>query len=123
MWSGSPSNTGNRLGNAPESQYSVAAQGWYPVLGGNAELFANANYGWTSQYFSGAGNEPDLSVEEYGVLNAVLGLRSADERWKLELFGSNLFDEEYVQIPSNFIVDAEVLGAPRLYGVRLTASY
>ncbi len=120
---GAPGNTGNRLGNAPENQYSIAAQGWYPVLNRKAEVFANANYGWTGQYFSGAGNEPDLSVEEYGLFNAVVGLRSADDRWQLELFGSNLFDEEFVQIPSNFIVDAEVLGPPRLYGVRLSASY
>ena len=120
---GSAGNTGNRLGNSPENQYSIAAQAWYPVRDGKMEVFGNANYGWTGQYFSGAGNEPDLSVEEYGLFNAVVGLRSADDRWQVELFGSNLFDEEYVQIPSNFIVDAEVLGPPRLYGVRLTASY
>ena len=116
-------NTGNELGNSPNNQFSITARGEYPIMDGAADLFMNTSYSWTDDYFTGASNDPDLSVESYGLLGANIGVRSADARWTAELFGENLTDEEFVLIPSDFIVQAEHLGAPRTYGVRVTLSY
>ena len=117
-----PGNTGNELGNSPGSQYAISGNFDYP-LSANWDLFANANYSWTDDYFTGASTDPDLVVEGYGLLGGSIGVRSSDGRWEVELFGTNLTDEEFVLIPSDFIVQAEYLGAPRVYGARLTVAY
>ncbi len=114
-----PGNTGNRLGSSPRHQFALGLEGDWPVLGGRAELFGRTDFSYTDEYFTGATNDPDLFIEGYGLLGGTFGFRSADGRVALELFGSNLLDEDYVLIPSDFVVQSEYLGPPRLYGVRL----
>ncbi len=92
-------------------------------MNGQSELFANASYTFTDSYFTGATNDPDLRVRRYGLLGASFGVQAADGRWKAEVWGSNLLDKDYVLIPSDFIVTAEHLGAPRFYGGRVTLAY
>lgn len=118
-----PGNTGNELGSSPNSQFSISGDGRYPVLGGRAEIFANASFSWTDGYFTGATNDPGLFIESYGLLGASIGVESTDGQWGVELWASNLLNKEFVLIPSVFIVDAEYLGAPRFYGVRVSLSY
>ncbi len=120
---GGASNTGNELGSSPSHQFSVAGDGTYPILSGQSEIFANANYTFTDSYFTGATNDPDLRVRQYGLLGASFGVQDADGRWKVEVWGTNLLDKEFVLIPSDFIVTAEHLGPPRFYGGRVTLSY
>ncbi len=118
----SAGNTGNQLGNSPEHQFSVIADARKPLANG-AELFGNVNYSWTDDYFTGATNDPDLFVDAYGLVGAKLGYASPGDRWRLEVYGENLTDEEFIRIPSDFIIQAAHLGEPRTYGVRLTVSY
>jgi iron complex outermembrane receptor protein len=112
-------NTGNQLGSSPRYQFALGLEGDRPIFDGRAELFGRTDFSYTDEYFTGATNDPDLFIDGYGLLGATLGLRSADGRVALELFGSNLSDENYVLIPSDVVVQAEYLGPPRLYGVRL----
>ena len=114
-----PGNTGNRLGSSPRHQFALGVEGDWPIVDGRAELYGRTDFSYTDEYFTGATNDPDLFIEGYGLLGGTAGVRSADGRVALELFGSNLFDEEYVLIPSDFVVQAEYLGPPRLFGVRL----
>lgn len=118
-----PGNTGNELGNSPGNQFAISGTFEHPVMDGAVDFFANANYSWTDDYFTGGSNNPDLFVESYGLLGANIGVSSANDRWKFELFGTNLTDKEFVLTPSNFIVIAQTLGAPRQYGARLTLKY
>ena len=118
-----PGNTGNELGSSPENQFSVTLDSRTPVAGGRFMLFANVSYSWVDDYFTGATNDPDLVVPSHDVLGARAGLESGSGRWRFELWGSNLLDEDVVLIPSDFIVKAKHLGAPRLYGARITLSY
>ena len=118
----STGNTGNELGNSPNQQFAATIDAAYPFASG-AELFFNSSYSWTDEYFTGATNDPDLFVESYGLLGANFGYETDGGRWRFEIYGSNLTDEEFVRIPSDFIVTAKHLGEPRTYGVRLTASY
>ncbi|MEM6680690.1 MAG: TonB-dependent receptor [Pseudomonadota bacterium] len=116
-------NTGNELGNSPNNQFAITASGQYPVLGGAADAFANISFSWTDSYFAGASNDPDLVIESYSLLGASIGIRTEDGRWAAELYGQNLTNEDFVLIPSDFIVQAEYLGAPRTYGARVTFAY
>ncbi len=120
---GGTDNTGNELGSSPSHQFAVSGDGIFPILNGQSELFANASYTFTDSYFTGATNDPDLRVRRYGLLGASFGVQAADGRWKAEVWGSNLLDKDYVLIPSDFIVTAEHLGAPRFYGGRVTLAY
>lgn len=114
-----PGNTDNRLGSSPRHQFALGLEGDWPILDGRAEFYGRTDFSYTDDYFTGATNDPDLFIQGYGLLGGTLGVRSADGRVALELFGSNLLDEDYVLIPSDFGVQAEYLGPPRLYGVRL----
>ncbi|WP_158533984.1 TonB-dependent receptor domain-containing protein [Hyphomonas pacifica] len=114
-----PGNTGNRLGSSPRHQFALGLEGEWLLLEGRAQLYGRTDISYTDAYFTGATNDPDLLIEGYGLFGGTIGLRSADGGVALELFGSNLLDEDYVLIPSDFVVQSEYLGPPRLYGVRL----
>ncbi len=92
------------------------------------------------KYMAGYNTGSDLDVEKYQdaytVLNARVGLGSANGRWMLELWATNLADTEYVQVgfdgplqnvsplPNNpFNTFNAFLGAPRMYGATLRVSY
>lgn len=82
----------------------------------------------------------DLDVEKhqsaYTIFNARLGFGRSDGRWMLELWGTNLTDEDYVQVgfdgplqglfpdPNNPLNTFNAfLGAPRMYGMTLRVRY
>jgi iron complex outermembrane receptor protein len=116
--------TGNPLGNAPDYQAAIIGSANYPILNGDMELFANVSWSITDDYFTGGTADPDLFVEGYDLVNANVGVRSMDGRWTAELYGTNLFDTEYRLIPSDFgFATGEHLGAPRMYGARVTYSF
>ena len=68
--------------------------------------------------------------------NARFGIGAQDQRWMLEFWGTNITDEEYVQVgfdgplqnvspaPNNpFNTFNAFLGAPRMYGMTLRVRY
>lgn len=118
-----PGNTGNRLGSAPRHQVSTQLEAATPIASNRYEITGRLSYFWTDQYFTGATNDPNLAVDAYGLVDAAIGLANPASDWRVELFGTNLFDQRHVLIPSNFIVPSEHLGPPRLVGVRLSAGW
>ena len=114
-----PGNTGNELGSSPKNQFALTLDWRVPVAGGRCMLFANVSHSSVDDYFTGATNDPDLVVPSYEILGARAGLESASGRWRVELWGSNLLDEDVVLIPSDFIVKAKHLGAPQLFGAKV----
>lgn len=113
--------TGNRLGSAPRDKASALVNIDAPV--GEVRLLANVIYSYTSQYFTGATNEAGLQVPGYELVNASIGLASADDRFRLTLFARNLFDIDYLLIPSTQVVRGEYLGEPRRYGVSIQTRF
>jgi len=90
---------------------------------GSLRLVGNAVYSFTGQYFTGATNEATLQVQGYGLTNGQIGIASRDNRYRVSLFARNLFDVNYVLIPSNQVVLGQYLGEPRSIGVSFGARF
>ncbi|MFC3715260.1 TonB-dependent receptor [Luteimonas soli] len=93
-----------------------------------------------AKYMSDYNTGSDLDVEKhqdaYTVVNARIGIGASDNRWSLELWGTNITDTDYVQVgfdgplqnvsplPGNpFNTFNAFPGAPRMYGVTLRVRY
>lgn len=81
----------------------------------NSPWTANLNATWSSSFGNGIGwwvrgevaykdevyffpdLDPDLTADDYTLVNASIGIRSADDTWEIMLWGKNIFDEEYLR--------------------------
>lgn len=119
---------GNRLADAPRWTFSVAAQ-YEHDLGGAGSIFARGEYSHRASTFSRASNDMNSFIDDFGLVNARIGYRTADESLGIELWARNLTNEEYIndrgtpplggllgQTGRNF-------GAPRTYGVRVIGRF
>ena len=146
-----PNDPTNALALLPGSQMSLA-----PDWSGSASLTyerpvgdslkARFNIGakYSSDYNTGSDLFPPKVQKDYTVVNARIGLGSADERWTVELWGQNLLDEEYEQVAFNGFLQGSsglsatnkvynpaldtitydaFLGAPRTYGLTLRSKF
>ena len=138
-----PATSPGALYKLPGSQVSFA-----PYWSGSASATYTLNFADTmaarfnigAKYMSDYNTGSDLDVEKhqdaFTVVNARLAVGTRDERWSVELWGLNLFDEDYVQVgfdaplqninavPGNPLNSYNAfLGAPRTYGVTLRVKY
>jgi iron complex outermembrane receptor protein len=124
-----PERENDRLSFAPEWSGSLSATFEQPI--GTSLLFrANVGGKYMSEYNTGSNLDPRKIQDSYALVNARLGIGSADERWTFEAWAQNLTDEDYYQVAFDATlqgssasqplptstVDA-FLGAPRTYGV------
>lgn len=112
---GGVNNTGNRLGSAPKHKASAVVDLNIPA--GRVRVIGNAVYSYTSNYFTGAAADPGLLVPSYSLVNGEIGIAGRDDRWRVAVFAHNLFDKEYILIPSVQVVRAQYYGEPRTIGV------
>ncbi|KAF1722546.1 TonB-dependent receptor [Pseudoxanthomonas japonensis] len=120
---------------APEWSGSLSATYEWDV---GADHIGRFNIG--GKYMGDYNTGSDLDVEKhqssYTVFNARVGFGRSDGRWMLELWGTNLTDEDYVQVgfdgplqglfpdPNNPLNTFNAfLGAPRMYGMTLRVRY
>ncbi len=120
---------GDNLSNAPEIT-ATASVSYTPPIGdsGLSGLFY-LNTRMTSDYNTGSdllyGKEQDGVV----VVNGRIGIRGPDEKWALELWAQNLFDEDYTQVAFNtpFVAEQQTYSAylaePRTYGITVRAGF
>ena len=63
----------------------------------------------------------------FTVVNARIGVGPQDERWALELWAQNLFDQDYIQVAFDATAQSRTynafLGQPRLFGATLRAKF
>ena len=102
------------------------------------DLIGRFNFGakYMSEYNTGSDLDPEKLQDAFTVANARLGFGSRDQRWMVELWSTNLFDTDYVQVgfdgplqvassvpndPANTY--NAFLGAPRMYGVTFRVRY
>ncbi|MFT3762547.1 MAG: TonB-dependent receptor [Pseudoxanthomonas sp.] len=106
-------------------------------FGGNLQGRFNIGAKYMSEYNTGSDLDAEKLQKAYTVANARIGIGSRDKRWSLELWGTNIFDQDYVQVgfdgplqalgtpepgnPGN-TYDA-FLGAPAMYGVTFRINY
>lgn len=127
---------GNHFARSPDHMVSLGASARWTGLGGRFDF--RPTYTWRSKIFFADDNDrpnlqagllvPDAGQDEFqdgfGLLNARLSFEPEQGSWSVEAFGSNLTDEVYrkgagsagksIGLPTN------VLGEPRVYGLRLT---
>ena len=125
---------------APEWNGSVAATYSYPMMGGNLSVNVNASYqgeAETSPFDPNAAARPDgalglsqvrqptnSSIEKHLLVNSSITYNSADDRWKLSVYGRNLTDQTY-RATSNSVAalwNFTQYGAPRELGLELSVN-
>lgn len=105
-------------------------------LGSNLQARFNIGAKYMSEYNSGSDLDPEKMQSAYTVANARFGIGARNERWMVEIWSTNLTDENYVQVgfdgplqnvspaPGNpFNTFNAFLGAPRMYGATLRLRY
>lgn len=111
-----------RVPNAAKFTGQVTARWEKPV--GDLVAFAYANQTWRSDTYSHV-----LSAygrqEAYGLTNLGFGVRTADDRYAIQVWAKNLFDKRYAAafgLASASTPYIQILGEPRTVGVTLSAS-
>lgn len=114
--------SGNRFRLAPEHTFNAALDWEFPISA-SWDGFASANYSWQSDFFFNNDNLPDERQEAFGLLDARLGLETAAQQWRLELYADNLLDEKWVRDIGNsgkfFGISTAIPADPRVVGVRI----
>ena len=133
---------------APELVTTVSAA-WTPELGssGLSALFY-IDGRMTSDFNTGSDLFPEKVQDGYAVFNARVGIRGPQQRWAVEFWGQNIFNQDYTQVafssplqssspgtsttgqfaltpPSpmaNQLISG-YLGEPRTYGITLRGSF
>ena len=136
--------TGGQLYKLPGGQVSFApkvsasASATYEWdFAGNLEARFNLGAKYMSDYNTGSDLDVEKKQDAYTVVNARVGIGSRDKRWAVELWGNNIFDQDYVQVGFDGPLQAvgspqpndplntynAFLGAPAMYGVTFRFNY
>ncbi len=84
--------------------------------------FIRGEYAYRDDRFFFPDLDPDLTDEDYFLLNASLGIRAADGTWDVTLWGKNLTDEEYlISASRNRDAGNAGFGTVPIEGYRVTA--
>lgn len=125
---------GARVPFTPKYQIGSDAEYRFPVNGGlNAFVGASVNY--RSRTVSVVGGDvnppqatpqrPDLfGIKGYALVDLRAGLRSADDRWRLQVWGKNVFNKYYWNnVVSLADVVARYAGMPATYGATVAYKF
>lgn len=110
--------SGNPLARTPDFTFNLG--GDYNI---HLESGQSVNLGLNYAYNDGYNWEPSSRTvqDSYGLLSAYVSWKSADERYGLRLFGSNLTGEEYFSfVTSTQVTDNYSAAPPRTWGVELS---
>ncbi len=134
---------GDNLSNAPEL-VATSSLTWTPEIGGSGltGLFY-IDGRLTGDYNTGSDLFPQKEQDGYAIFNARIGIRGPDEAWSLELWGQNIFNQDYAQVAFNSPFQAggasaqfadpqypggrqlfsHFLAEPRTYGITLRGKF
>jgi outer membrane receptor protein involved in Fe transport len=103
---------GDNLSNAPEF-VTTASVAWTPELGGSGlSGLVYFDTRMTSDYNTGSDLFPQKEQDGYVLVNGRIGIRGRDERWAIELWAQNLFNQDYTQVAFNSPFQEGAAGAP-----------
>ena len=112
--------SGQNFSLAPE-WYTSGSVTYEGNLENGMTWLAHLDGRWVSEQNTGSDLDPEKIQEGYALFNGRVGIGAEDESWRLELWGRNLADEEYIQVgfdgpfqPGSFNA---FLGSPRSWGV------
>jgi|TARA_R100000049_G_C1950324_1_gene97651 outer membrane receptor protein involved in Fe transport len=120
---------GDNLSNAPEIT-ATASISYTPPIGnsGLTGLFY-LNTRMTSDYNTGSDLLYGKEQDGYVLVNGRIGIRGPDQKWAIELWAQNLFDQDYTQVAFNtpFVAPQQTYSAylaePRTYGITVRAGF
>lgn len=119
---------GTRAPNAPEWLVSGSV-GYERPVSDVLRAFGYIDARWQDEanVSSSGAVTAEYFQDAYAIVNARIGLGSIDERWTLELWGRNLFDEAaWTQLVPATLQSGAIYGylnEPRLYGVTLRSRW
>lgn len=126
--------SGHQMPNSPQWQANFGLNVDQP-LNNKVNLIANGLASYTSGIFwqasglpcgpggiSGVTCLPDATSPSYWVVNARIGFKTSDDRFRLELFANNLFNAAYVTYGNSNAANTTQFtwGNPRIIGVEAT---
>lgn len=117
---------GSRLSLAPLWSVAGAATYEHPVTENLVGRVAvNAKY--VSSFNTGSNLDPVKNQSGFTLVNARVAIGSADKRWQLEAYATNLFNKIYYQVGFDAVAQSgsydAFLGLPRQYGLTLRVQY
>jgi iron complex outermembrane receptor protein len=114
--------SGKPLAGVPKFTYTLGADVAQPIADHQGvELYGHADFSHRSSFNTSAANTHYAQVPGYGVLNARIGIRTAEGHWDLSVWARNLTGTRYFQTLSagtTGLVTA-LLGDPRTVGATL----
>src|SRR6185369_349060 len=110
---------GEPFPNTPKWSYSLGLS-YERTLRGDLTAYFAADYSHRSATHSGLGNLEIEKIGAYGLLDLRAGVRSADGKYMIELFGRNVTDK-YYWVDADYLNDAGYrrTGMPATFGIRL----
>ncbi len=114
---------GNTLRRTPKHSFVVS--GFYEApVSDTLKAFVRGDYRWTDGYEFDNENNPRTSIGSYGILDAGIGIASADGKWEFSVWGKNLTDKLYESGKTDDIGTVLVSYAPpRTYGATVKWRY
>ena len=92
---------GDNLSNAPELSVTGSVT-WTPRIGNSGiSGLVYVDGRLTSGYNTGSDLFPEKEQESFALFNARLGIRGPEQRWAVEIWAQNLFDQNYQQVAFN----------------------
>lgn len=122
----SPRLPGSRLSFAPLWSASLASS-YERDLTDSLKLKASLSGKYTSEYNTGSDLATEKAQKGFTIVNARIGVGAQDDRWTVELWGQNIFDQDYYQVAYDAPLQSGTydafLGQPRTYGVTLRTHF
>jgi outer membrane receptor protein involved in Fe transport len=125
---------GRRLTNAPYWTATAVAN-YERSLGDRLRGFVNVNYRFNGDMNTGSDLDIEKKQASFSLWDLRLGLGDAGERWTVEVWAQNLFDQTYQQVaidaplqgsgtgPGSTQTFAAFLGDPRLFGATVRVKF
>lgn len=112
--------TGAQVPFSPEWTGSVGVAYAIPIAG--MTLTPRLDYSYISETRGALWDSPLVAMESRALLNALVSLESASDKWQASLWVTNATDEEYVAgIQNNGTL--RYAGPPRQYGLRVSFNF
>lgn len=102
--------------NSPKLTYNGLAQYRWPFSNGMKGM-ASLDYRWVDKRYLEATDQPFDRADSYWLANVRAGITSADNKWEVAAYVTNVFDKEYITYINNISFFAlEIYGEPRTFG-------
>ncbi|WP_380930273.1 TonB-dependent receptor [Sphingomonas arantia] len=111
---------GNPFPYTPRAQVVGDAQ-YQWTIGRSFDVFAGGSLNFRSATTAGFGAEPLLALKSYALVDLRAGTVTRDGRWRLQVYGRNVFDRYYWTNVAKFVDNVRrYAGNPATYGVTLS---